>query len=165
MNNFVFNLPLSTIARVCDDYSINHRLVSAIISVESNGEQYAARYEPHYKWLLDPETHAQNNFITVQTEVVMQKTSFGLMQIMGAVAREHRFEGHLLKLTDMELNLEIGIEHLEGLIERYGTIIDAISAYNQGSPRKLDNGTYKNQYYVDSVMRRYEQLGVLNGRE
>jgi soluble lytic murein transglycosylase-like protein len=84
---------------------------------------------------------------------MLQKTSFGLMQVMGAVFREYGFEGWLSQIvTSPELQLEFGCKHLSKKIRRYGKE-SGIAAYNAGSPRRKPDGKFVNQYYVDNVLR------------
>lgn len=160
MHDWVFDLPLSLIKEIAKKQDIDASLVAAIVSVESNGRTNAARYEPHFKWLLDPSKYARINSITVQTEVVFQKTSLGLMQVMGAVARELGHEGDLPNLFYPEIGLSLGVKKLKSLLDTYTSVSDAISSYNQGSPKKTGNGLYKNQYYVDMVLRKHLYLNT-----
>ena len=67
-------------------------LVYAICQVESSLNPTATRHEPHYRWLVgDNETMSP-------TERQGQMTSWGLMQVMGAVAREL---GHIGPFEDL----------------------------------------------------------------
>lgn len=142
---------------------VNPAITLAFIKQESAGNTYAARYEPHYRWLLDPELYAQINQITMQTEVVHQKTSWGLCQIMGGVARELGFTGPLTKLTDPNTGLYWSLKKIIQLHEKYPSLPDLISAYNQGSPRLSSMGFYKNQNYVDKVHEEYRKLKAQGG--
>ncbi|MFH1136566.1 MAG: transglycosylase SLT domain-containing protein [Pseudomonadota bacterium] len=126
-------------------------LVEALALTESAGEVFAVRYEPSYQWLFQPARFRPRNS-TLETEVVFQKTSWGLMQIMGAVAREHGFRGWLPELCQPEINLEYACRRLEFLLERFGGEAEAVSAYNQGSPRRGPDGSFLNQGYVDRVL-------------
>ena len=131
-----------------EKYDIPAELVSAIIKVESSGDTNAIRYEDHYKWLYEPEAFRGHK----ATERIAQKTSWGLMQVMGAVARELGFKGRFLsELLKPELGIEYGCKQLKRQYKRYDNWQDAISAYNQGNNRKSDNGDYANQGYVDRV--------------
>lgn len=137
---------------ICSYYDIVPALVKAIIKTESDFVNYAVRYEPNYKWLYNPQDFYKLNNISLDTETILQKCSFGLMQIMGAVAREYGFKDNLLKLTIPEVGIEYGCKHLKKFITKYNNIPDAISAYNQGSPRKK-NGDYENAAYVAKVLK------------
>lgn len=86
-----------------------------------------------------------------------QKTSWGLMQIMGGVAYELGFKGWPGELLDPETNLYYGCEFLIGKIFLYGDEDPArlYAAYNAGSPR-FENGRYRNQRNVDNFMLIYQ---------
>ena len=137
-----------------EKYDIPAELVSAIIKVESSGDTNAIRYEDHYKWFYKPESYKGHK----DTERIAQKTSWGLMQVMGAVARELGFKGRFLsELLIPELGIEYGCKQLKRQYNRYGNWQDAISAYNQGNNKKLDNGDYANQIYVDKVNKHWSK--------
>lgn len=126
-------------------------IVLGIIETESGGDYRAIRYEPHYRWLVD----FSHPSVSAATETMQQKTSWGPMQVMGAVAREHGFEGPFLSaLCEPAVGVEYGCRLLARLIRLYrGTVADAVSAYNQGSAKKnVETGEYRNQQYVDKVM-------------
>jgi soluble lytic murein transglycosylase-like protein len=65
------------------------------------------------------------------------------------------------KLMNPEYNLNIMFQLLNQLRQRFkskeqdGFMPDLVAAYNAGSPRRLPDGSYKNQDYVDSVRERY----------
>ncbi len=155
---WVLKLPWDAITKISKLKRVNPMLIGAIVSVESNGNPKAFRYESHYKWLVSPETFSSRNRITVKSERVLQMSSMGLMQIMGANARTYGHIGPLTDLYDAEIGLKYGIEHLTKLIDKYSSINDAISAYNQGSPRKNSKGQYTNQKYVDKIILRFNYL-------
>jgi soluble lytic murein transglycosylase-like protein len=82
--------------------------------------------------------------------------SWGLMQIMGSVARQYGFKGNLSSLTEPEINIEIGCKHF---VSKYSVEPkDMISAYNAGSPKKTPEGLYVNQGYVDKVCAAWTRL-------
>lgn len=162
MKEWVLNLPLREIAEVSKQKDFDPLLIASIVSVESNGDHYASRYEHHYRWLVEPDKFAKENYITVDTEVIFQKTSFGLMQVMGANFREMGYPCNLSTLASRKrLALEYGVEFFKKLVNKYGEIDDALSAYNQGTPRKNSVGQYKNQGYVDKIMERWQYLKKL----
>lgn len=137
-------------------FGVDPKLVQALVTVESAWDEWAYRYEPAYAYLFKPEDFAKALGISKESERCFQKTSFGLMQIMGAAAREHGFSGQLGRLFIPETNLEYGIKHLLTLAQRYEKIEDQIAAYNAGSA-KTDalTGAYRNQRYVDKVLKAY----------
>lgn len=77
-------------------------LVCAIVEQESAWNPWALRYEPAFfdryvqSLKLDP------------TESRARAFSWGLMQVMGQVAREHGFTGGLASLCDPAVGLDIG---------------------------------------------------------
>lgn len=156
--SWLFLLPLNTISQVSEAYGLDPKLVASIVMVESSGETCATRYEPEYHYLLTPERFSKSLRISLDTEQVSQKMSFGLMQVMGGLARELGFEGHLVELCEPTIGLNYGCKYLKKLLDKYGKLGDAISAYNQGSPRKRLTGEYYNQEYVDKVLERLRQI-------
>ena len=161
IESWVTRLPWDVITKVCEKRRMNKLLVAAFVSVESNGDAKAVRFESHYRWLVTPDRFASLNKITASTEKNLQMSSMGLMQIMGANARTLGHMGHLTDLYIPEVGLQYGVEFLENLIDKYKNIEDAVSAYNQGSPRKKTNGEYANQGYVDKIMKRFNYLKEL----
>jgi hypothetical protein len=136
-------------------------MVAAVIIQESAGFTCAMRHEPTWRYsypTVDMMAFAENIGSTVETEKMGQKTSWGLMQVMGTVAREHGFTGWFTELCDPLEGIKYGMKHLQSKRIRYGTMAEAISAYNAGSPRKTSGGMFHNQKYVDSVMRHYQDL-------
>jgi soluble lytic murein transglycosylase-like protein len=82
-----------------------------------------------------------------------QSTSWGLMQVMGFNARDLGFKRRwLVELCRPEIGIDLGCQFLARLVAKYDSTEDAVSAYNQGAPRKRADGTYRNQHYVDRVM-------------
>jgi hypothetical protein len=127
-------------------------VVLAIIEAESGGNPFAAVFNQNYAFVnLKTKRPA---LCTLNTESVHQRTAWGLMQIMGATARAEGFGGWLTELTDPKNNIGIGMAYLANLTdkhyEKHG-IDGVISAYQAGSPRKMPDGTYRNQIYVDKV--------------
>jgi len=138
----------------------NHRLpaglVKAIIQVESGGNTYAMRYEPAFLKRYIPEKPQRFGCASLETERQARATSWGLMQIMGEVARELGCkEPFLSTLCDAVTGIHYGCLLLSMLrdryLDRYGWD-GVISAYNQGSPEKdKKSGIYRNQGYVMKV--------------
>ena len=147
----------------------NHRrwdlpldLLRAIVYVESAGDCNAYRYEPHYKWLYNvredlpvvikpedapgPPGFGGPGVINKWTEFIGQKTSWGPMQVLGAVAREYKFRGYFPKLCHPNLGVHYGCKHLYVMKQRWrikwntpkGEIALA-TAYNTGSPKDEDH--------------------------
>jgi soluble lytic murein transglycosylase-like protein len=136
------------IQQVAEAHGLPWQGVKAIVYVESSFNPWAYRYEPHYQYLVGTNLRV--------TEQVGQQTSWGLMQVMGAVAREYGFTGWFPELCQPEVGLEYGCKHFKRYADRYGNWIEAIAAYNAGSPRKAGD-QYVNQSYVDKVLRAWNQ--------
>lgn len=114
-------------------YDLDPLLVTALITIESSGNPWAIRHEPAYKWLYKPSVFAAKVGTSIITEKVCQQTSWGLMQIMGAVAREHGFELPMPILCLPEHNLDIGCKFLKSRLDLWG-IKGGLCAYNTGTP-------------------------------
>jgi hypothetical protein len=137
-------------------------LVLALIEVESEGNPYAVRMHPTYAYTM-PQAK-RPSACTMETELYLQRSSLGLMQVMGATARSVGFDGWLPELFDPVLNARTGIAHLSNLMSKHRNkhgIAGVVAAYNGGAPRKRPDGKFVNQAYVDKVMKameRYEPI-------
>lgn len=144
------------------DAAIRHQLdpnwVFAIIQTESAGLPAAMRYETSWKYLTRPDFYAHRLKITLETETQLQKFSYGLMQVMGSVAREYGYADSLALLVEPFRALEYGCRHLKNFRRRYPLGRDWIAAYNAGSPRKSPDGTYENEAYVKKVVGFWSEL-------
>lgn len=143
-------------------------LVHAIVQVESGGDPWAVRFEPDFKRLyLDGRAWKVFGAISHDTEVMLRATSFGLMQVMGQVAREKGFEGvWLTQLCSPGFGLEYGCRQLRTMRERWLAAAGwdgVIAAYNAGTPRRSSTGQWQNQAYVDKVRHYWPDEGQLNG--
>lgn len=144
-----------------DRGSLPVELVLAICMKESSFRSYAIKYEPQYRYLVGDQAKM------AVAELLGQKHSWGLMQVMGAVAREYGFTGAFHELWDPQIGLRYGMNHLNKLYRRHGNWPDTIASYNAGIPSKV-NGAYKNQAYVNFVLARwseYEQQIPLKSTE
>ena len=147
---------------IAKKHGLDPALVCALCEVESAWMPWAARYESGYKWLyiyeFDDEGYPYINLsagkrergqqyikfliqlgCSGQTEVIHQKISWGLMQIMGATARERGFRGWLTELCDPQVNLEWGCKHLRWMLDHandYGIemIGSSPGAFGQHTP-------------------------------
>ncbi len=145
-------LPWPLIHRFSAIHKLSPELIAAIIMAESAGNKWAVRIEVHWQYYLDIKKYARLNRITETTEKALQACSWGLMQIMGSVAREHNFDGPLHQLHEPELNLRYSCKHLAKFMQRHKNEHDAIAAYNAGTPIKGMDGRYKNNDYVVKVL-------------
>src|SRR5580692_1872028 len=95
---------LLALARVAaTKHALDPTLVCAIIEQESGWEPYAMRYEPSFR----------SRYVAPlglpPTEEITRSISWGLMQVMGQVAREHGFTAKsLAALCDPATGLAIG---------------------------------------------------------
>jgi soluble lytic murein transglycosylase-like protein len=153
---FLLALPVDLIRKNALTHNVPWDVLAAIVSVESGGNAKAMRYEPGYKWLVNPAQYAASLNISHNTEIELQKFSCGLCQIMGATLRDMGYHGPL-PLVDADANLFWGAKYLRILSNRGYDESQMISAYNAGSPKKL-NGMFVNQKYVDKVYARLIEL-------
>jgi hypothetical protein len=147
-------------------------LVMGLVSVESAFKQYSWNPEPRYRYFWNVRAHVPFRAVT-NTEVANkfppgdfptvagdsdqewwgQQASWGLMQILGAVAREEGFAGlYLPELCDVTSNLEAGCAHLSKLLLwAKGDVDRALAAYNGGKGGNMAK-PYHNQLYADRVI-------------
>ena len=152
-------------------------IVQALVVKESTCRVLAWNPEPRYRYLWDFKRNRPFRSLTAaelaskipppdfpapagvdrDAEWWGQQSSWGYMQIMGAVARECGYTGQFLTgLCEPAINIEMGCRHLQGLAKRYLATAGwpgVVAAYNAGSPRVLGNGQYENQAYVDAVLK------------
>ena len=151
----------------CPD--IDSSLILAIIKKESEGKPWATRFEPgFYRWLsrrvTDVVVGGAEFFVTKETELICRATSYGLMQILGQVARERGFdEPYLTALCNPYLGVQYGCKQLGFLGKRHNNLLDVVASYNAGSPRRAANGEYVNQEYVNDVLVYAEKFGAIGG--
>ena len=152
-----------------EGYGIDLGILCALIQTESGGIKNCVTHEPYYKWPYKPEEitalYNKHRFITYETILNLQKTSFGIMQCMGSLFFEYGF--HLktdfkllpLDMCNPVLSLEVGCIHIRKKIDQYKltNALDIYAAYNAGSVRLL-NGKYKNQSNVDHFNRYYIEV-------
>lgn len=134
-------------------YGVDADLMEALVWVESAGNPWAWNPEPRYRYLWNVRTGTPfralteaerasetppNDFPVIagdrDQEWWGQQASWGLVQIMGAVAREHGWrDPYLPSLCDVERNLAVGCKHLKGLLLwAHGDRWVAVRAYNAG---------------------------------
>jgi soluble lytic murein transglycosylase-like protein len=148
-------------------FGLDPLLVRALVEVESGGDPYAWNPEPGYRYFWDvrkrqpfrPVTaaevrskHPPADFVCLagdpDQEWWGQQVSWGLMQVMGAVARERGFRGRYLpQLCAIASNLTYGCGHLAVLLAwARNDQEQALAAYNGGrggnSQRPFRNAAY-----------------------
>lgn len=123
-------------------HALDPILLAAQVLVESSSDPLAFRYEPAFwKTYLKGKPHV----------TPLDACSYGLLQILGVVAREQGFKDPLDCLFLPSAGLYWGAKYLKQLIDWAGGNVDsALAAYNGGR-----NGNkvppYRNQAYVDNV--------------
>lgn len=126
--------------------AVNHKLdpalVCAVVEQESQWNPEAIRFEPEFekKYILPMHQQMQ------PTEEMTRAMSFGLMQVMGEVARELHFAGPFLtRLCDPDVGLDYGCAHLvRKIASKDGDVSEGLKAYNGGW----------NPNYADEVLAR-----------
>jgi soluble lytic murein transglycosylase-like protein len=148
---------MDIIKRLGQLYGVDPFLIAAICQQESSGNIYAQRFEPNYRWYYEVDSCARRIRCSVSTETAGQQTSYGLMQVMGAVMRENGFAGWFGQAFDPYTNIEYGAKHLAKFLKKYDPP-SAIASYNAGSPRYIaGNKFFQNQKYVDAVLEYWSQ--------
>lgn len=141
------------IERVAQHYRLDPDVVEAMVLQESGGNEWAWNPEPHYRYLWNVRSAKPFRAVTpaeVASKVPprdfpalggdrdqewwAQQASWGLLQIMGAVAREQGFRGlYLTELSNPTLNLDLGCRYFAGLLRwARGDTWQAVAAYNGG---------------------------------
>jgi soluble lytic murein transglycosylase-like protein len=115
-------------------------LVCAVVEQESAWDAHAMRYEPGFR------TRYVAPLGLPPTEEIARSISWGLMQVMGQVAREHGFSGKFLSaLCDPAVGLALGCEVLAAKIAAAGNdVARGLALWNGGS----------NPAYADQVLAR-----------
>lgn len=130
------------INKVASELGLDGELISAVIWQESRGNPYAFRYEPGFyiKYIDGKKLTGfvpSFNLVSEKSERHGRATSWGLMQVMGATARENGFEGTFLaELCDPETNIYVGARILKKLIDKHDSSQKALLAYNGGSNKE-----------------------------
>lgn len=129
-------------------YQILPSLIAAIIYQESRGNPWALRYEDGFykKYLVSAPREKlggywpPNSICSHDTELRARATSWGLMQVMGQVARERGFTGpYLCQLLDPFINITVGCLHLNKLLEEEGQGDKALLRWNGGGNKNYAN--------------------------
>lgn len=146
------DLPFRAIEIAAKAEGLPPDLVAGVVWTESKGDPYAIRFETDWRYPFEVKRFAKKHRISKDTELALQSMSWGLMQVMGSVAREHGFDGHLLELISPSKSLLYGCKHLAKFGKRHDSMEDVIAAYNAGSPRDRDgDGVVDNYQYVEQV--------------
>lgn len=141
------------VLRCAERHALPPELVAALVAVESGGNRWAVRYEPGFYELFvhDKRGIAAAPPCSLDTEKRGRAMSWGLMQVMGEVARELGFRGAFFtELCDPELGVEYGCRLLVRLRARF--LADygwpaVLAAYNGGPGAVRGKDDFKNPQY------------------
>jgi soluble lytic murein transglycosylase-like protein len=118
-------------------------LICAICEQESAWNPWAIRYEPAFyekyiRPLVDSGRLSPSPGISAATEARTRAFSWGLMQVMGQVAREHAFAGaSLAELCDPAIGLDAGCRVFAAkLAAAEGNVTRALLLWNGGANRE-----------------------------
>ena len=118
-----------TLARtIAYEHGLDPALVCAVVEQESAWDAHAIRYEPGFR----------NRYVAPlnlpATEEIARSISWGLLQVMGQVAREHGFQGPFLSsMCDPAVGLAIGCTVLAAkLAAGAGNVPRGLTLWNGG---------------------------------
>lgn len=112
-------------------YGLSPQIVCGIADRESSWNPWALRYEPGF--FTSYTSALWTRGLVDLTEAKARAFSWGLMQPMGQVAREHGFTANLASLCDPPIGLEFGCRIFAAkLKEKQGNAVDGLLAYNGG---------------------------------
>ena len=147
---------IEAIDKYASSHLISKRFILALILTESGFNPHAFRYEPVYIWVYSCKEVATALHITKDSATVMQKCSYGLCQIMGAVFHEYLGIIPQAQMYDIDTNIKCCCKYLEILANRKGIDCEKepeklYDIFNSG---KIDD-TDGNQKNVDRFMSNY----------
>jgi soluble lytic murein transglycosylase-like protein len=124
------NDELIALARVAAArHSLDPALVCAVIEQESAWDPHAIRYEPFFR------IRYVSPLGLTPTEEVARSISWGLMQVMGQVAREHGFQNKFLsELCNPLVGIDIGCVVLADKVQKASANIPrSLELWNGGA--------------------------------
>ena len=110
-------------------HSLDLALVCAVIEQESAWDTHAMRYEPGFRLRYVAPLRLS------ASEEIARSISWGLLQVMGQVAREHEFTGMFLsELCDPATGIEMGCRVLSAKLgDAGGDLARGLQLWNGGS--------------------------------
>lgn len=147
-------------------HSIDPGLIWSIIYCESRGIPGAYRFELGFferyiegRPIADvPGYWPPQTLVSRETEAMARSTSWGVMQVMGQVARELGYRGEYLhELCDVRESVKFGSEKLAKCLKQTGTIREAIARYN-GDPRSEAAQRYAMKVLAVLKTKQYEAI-------
>lgn len=158
---------LDIVEKKCTAYELNPYHILAVIACESNGNPLAIRYEPEFKYVYEVESFAKMLNASISTIIAMQRTSFGLGQVMGTrffeLGGTLEAHPHFRWPTSM-LRPNTGIEYTcrtwKECSKRHSSPNDIYCIYNAGSIRysTIRPDEFVNQSAVDRFMRHLNSI-------
>ena len=169
---------LDLINSAAEHHALPPTLVRAIVMVESGGHSDVQRYEPAFYTRYIEGKPYKSFGLSHLSEGYQRATSYGLMQVMGEVARELGLTSPSIEkaLCDPATCLDYGCKLLAKLADKYQSRPDkwpaVCAAYNGGPGAVRGVGIYDNPKYPAKVAYQLTLLGVrmddtwsaLNGR-
>jgi hypothetical protein len=125
---------LIAIARkIATQHHLDAEVVCGMCERESTWDPWSIRYEDGF-YTRYIEKMIASHQLTDPTEEHARAFSWGLMQVMGEVAREMGYTGPLAQLCEPATGIEVGCRALAHKIAtNQGAIADALQAYNGGA--------------------------------
>lgn len=119
--------------QIAVEHKLEPALVCAVIEQESAWDPWAVRYEPAFLSRYVAPLYTTGKISA--TEAYTRAMSWGLMQVMGQVAREFGFEDHsLAALCEAATGIEFGCRVLAArLLRAKGDVSAALLAWNGGA--------------------------------
>lgn len=159
-------------------FQLDPRLVEAQVIVESGGDPTAWNPEPAYRYFWNVRTQqpfralregesaderAPDDFPSLagdrDQEWWAQQASWGILQVMGAVARELGCRvPYLTALCYPEVGLEYGCRKLQIELDFAGDVRTALAAYNGGRFGNRAGRPLRNTSYADAVLQQRDRL-------
>ena len=135
---------------IANQYGLPPEIVCGQVERESSWETNATRYEPAF-FVRYIEPMIDSGALADMQEAKNRATSFGLLQIMGQVARELGYDGPLESLLIPEIGLAWGCEKLAKCLSSAGNIAAALQRYNGGNnPNYAAEVMQNSQKYKES---------------
>jgi soluble lytic murein transglycosylase-like protein len=118
--------------QVASQHGLDPDLVCGMIQRESSWNPWTIRYEPGFMSHYIAPLYTLGKFSA--TEAYGRSFSWGLMQVMGDVARENGFTGSFLaQLCDPQIGIEVGcVVFAKHLAKTSGDAAAALLAWNGG---------------------------------
>jgi soluble lytic murein transglycosylase-like protein len=129
------NQLISLARQIALENGLNDALICAVIEQESAWNPEATRYEPaFYEHYIAPLIASQE---LSQGEATGRATSWGLMQVMGQVAREHGLAGPFQQLLDPATGIKWGCVVFQSKLKAAsGDTYNALLRWNGGSNKE-----------------------------